>query len=153
MASSLWNFRLNPILAGTGFCRSSISSKKLRNGARLNPILAGTGFCLKVQLIIVVNGKESQSYSCWYSVLSLKSSQKQTQAKQVSILFLLVLGSVAKYSGRKDGVWTVSILFLLVLGSVLQNFKRRVYGRASQSYSCWYWVLSRSVRSFKNSCE
>src|SRR5690625_7972863 len=106
MASSLWNFRLNPILAGTGFCRSSISSKKLRNGARLNPILAGTGFCLKVQLIIVVNAKESQSYSCWYSVLSLESFRKQTQSKQVSILFLLVVGAVAKYLGRKGGVCT-----------------------------------------------
>src|SRR5690625_7240514 len=36
----------------------------------------------------------------------------------------------------------VSILFLLVLGSVKVLICKQAYVRASQSYSCWYWVLS-----------
>src|SRR5699024_5109037 len=38
--------------------------------------------------------KRSQSYSCWYWVLSRINNLEQMRISQVSILFLLVLGSV-----------------------------------------------------------
>src|SRR5690625_2581763 len=86
----------------------------------------------------------SQSYSCWYSVLSLVKKQKQSKLQMVSILFLLVLGSVGYFflftfkNFRLNPILccsrflslkvnctfyqiTVSILFLLVLGSVVKN--------------------------------
>src|SRR5690625_3838562 len=60
---------LNPILAGTGFCpENSVSTETIKSS--LNPILAGTGFCRAVGMVYVIATYTSQSYSCWYWVLS-----------------------------------------------------------------------------------
>src|SRR5690625_1913694 len=86
---------------------------------------------------------ESQSSSCWYWVLSYQDKYGTIIVLDVSILFLLVLGSVLINKTRNAGIWqslnpilagtgfclkfqifrlklpiVVSILFLLVLGSV-----------------------------------
>src|SRR5690625_6725944 len=69
---------------------------------------------------------KSQSYSCWYWVLSYLQFQIQDEEGKVSILFLLVLGSV-----------------------YLISFNKKYY-KASQSYSCWYWVLSFTLYFYPN---
>src|SRR5690625_7730053 len=61
----------------------------------LNPIFSGTGFCLKFQIF------------------------RLKLPIVVSILFLLVLGSVSWKSYGAGEIGCVSILFLLVLGSVI----------------------------------
>src|SRR5690625_1028500 len=65
---SLFNGCLNPILAGTGFCQMDNFVIFVINGS-LNPILAGTGFCQVAKELTF-------------------------RFAQVSILLLLVLGSV-----------------------------------------------------------
>src|SRR5690625_6934182 len=65
----------------------------------LNPIFSGTGFCLKFQIF------------------------RLKVPIVVSILFLLVLGSVSWESYGAGEIGCVSILFLLVLGSVIMDVK------------------------------
>ncbi len=157
----------------------------------LNPILTGTRFGLRTVENTELGYRRSQSYSYWYSVRSNQHHEhsrtnftslnpiltgtrfgrtglRQTnRPKIVSILFLLVLGSVltregfiwAKnksqsysywYSVRSDGKQIsvpvkldVSILFLLVLGSVLfPTMLTTFLTKLSQSYSYWYSVRS-----------
>src|SRR5690625_5386489 len=68
----------------------------------------------------VLSCKESQSYSCWYWVLSFFYRDVGINVSIVSILFLLVLGSVGSKIPIISGGASVSILSLLVLGSVLE---------------------------------
>src|SRR5699024_4035049 len=108
---------LNPILAGTGFCQKVLVRDRKNQdwvsilfllvlgsvpGFRiicreselcLNPILAGIGFCPEYTLSDGGLSQVSQSYSCWYWVLSVKKISIWS-ILIVSILFLLVLGSV-----------------------------------------------------------
>src|SRR5690625_1518787 len=114
----------------------------MTNFESLNPILAGTGFCLSLLCDLYIRYQVSQSYSCWYWVLSRDKKERNEVLNWVSILFLLVLGSVISDKDRKRSVRDVSILFLLVLGSVISQMIRMKKLLKSQSYSCWYWVLS-----------
>src|SRR5690625_4927385 len=61
--------RLNPILAGTGFCPDRFAALKIAANS-LNPILACIGFCTVDKHIAEDLFLVSQSYSCWYWVLS-----------------------------------------------------------------------------------
>src|SRR5690625_7750077 len=61
---------------------------------------------------------------------------------RVSIIFLLVLGSANQTTNSYSMILTVSIVFLLVLGSVKVAMRNNKNRTESQSYSCWYWVLS-----------
>src|SRR5690625_4623032 len=83
---------LNPILAGTGFCQFKLQ-QKTGNENSLNPILAGTGFCL-VTPCGLSRFLVSQSSSYWYWVLCVGIACIRRSFLGVSILFLLVLGSV-----------------------------------------------------------
>src|SRR5690625_7851206 len=63
--------------------------------------------------------------------------------ESVSILFLLVLGSVQRQRRQRQSKFQVSILFLLVLGSVFcAKLKKRSIIGLSNSCSCVYGVLS-----------
>src|SRR5690625_6708085 len=85
--------------------------------ASLNPILAGTGFCLSLFLSLLPMFGRSQSYSCWYWVLSNQKYFKYEKFKksQSYSCWYWVL-SFGKERSMK--IKCVSILFLLVLGSV-----------------------------------
>src|SRR5690625_4182021 len=86
---------LNPILAGTGFCQNSKYLQERRIFG-LNPILAGTGFCL-----------------LGYSLMK--------QTRQCPNPTLAGSGCCLLFYFFRFIIFYVSILFLLVLGSVLNG--------------------------------
>ncbi len=94
LSSVLSMLCLNPILIGTRFGQNNAKVSALKT-ISLNPILIGTRFGQKKENTYNEILEESQSYSYWYSVRSegLEASEEQIE---VSILFLLVLGSVCK---------------------------------------------------------
>ncbi len=132
----------------------------------LNPILIGTRFGLE-GFPDVLYSESSQSYSYWYSVRSEQFDKHVDNCKDVSILFLLVLGSVTKY---RVGLWECSSRLNPILigtrfghhaigrtskenGSLnpiligtrfgLANYDKAGRDVQSQSYSYWYSVRSR----------
>src|SRR5690625_1159200 len=180
---------LNPILAGTGFC-PKLFDDYISGKISLNPILAGTGFCLARELTFRFSDEVSILFLLVLGSVYLKIQIIHITG-MVSILFLLVLGSVNNGTFRSEltknslnpilagtgfcrdeSFFTqvgapslnpilagtgfchfyinlpeksqvkVSILFLLVLGSVKNRLVFQSWSNMSQSYSCWYWVLS-----------
>src|SRR5690625_2348696 len=90
----------------------------------------------------------SQSYSCWYWVLSEKKRSDSLITSRLNPI-LAGTGFCQFPETTPDAVSRVSILFLLVLGSVIENIVIRVRWMKSQSYSCWYWVLSEKSSAFQ----
>src|SRR5690625_5357576 len=140
-------YRLNPILAGTGFCQKETEQiKQLLDS--LNPILAGTGFCQKFGFTDT-GVFLSQSYSCWYWVLSKDQVSNElicSKSQSYSCWYW-----VLSISFTKNTVLTPRLNPILArTGFCRKKLQHTLYRmNTSQSYTFCYWLLSTCLISVR----